>query len=115
MSENQEQIAVMKWAELQSGKYPELTLLFHIPNGSNKSPAQAGLFKALGLKAGVPDLFLPSPKKGYHGLFIEMKVKTGKTTQSQNEWISELRYQGYKAEVAHGFDEAVEIIKGYIA
>jgi hypothetical protein len=28
MSEAQEQIAVMKWAELQSNKYPELKLLY---------------------------------------------------------------------------------------
>jgi len=114
MSEAQEQIAVMRWAELQSHVYPELNLLFHIPNGSYKSKAQAGLFKAMGLKSGVPDLFLPTPRKGYHGLFIEMKVKKGRTTQNQDEWIREFRYQGYKAEVAHGFDEAVEIIKGYI-
>ena len=114
MTEAQEQIAVMKWAELQSGKYPELTLLFYIPNGSNKSPAQAGLFKAMGLKSGVPDLFLPVARQCYHGLFIEMKTKKGVLSASQKWWLTELKKQGYMTSVAKGFDEAIKTLKEYL-
>lgn len=32
-TEDAEQIALMQWAEMQSGKYPQLKMLFHIPNG----------------------------------------------------------------------------------
>ena len=114
MSENQEQIAVMRWAELQSNKYPELKLLFHIPNGSNKSKAQAGLFKAMGLKSGVPDLFLPVARQCYHGLFIEMKTKKGVLSASQKWWLTELKKQGYMTSVAKGFDEAIKTLKEYL-
>ena len=114
MSEAQEQIAVMKWAELQSNKYPELKLLFHIPNGSNKSKAQAGLFKAMGLKSGVPDLFLPVARQCYHGLFIEMKTSKGVLSKNQEWWLFELKKQGYMTSVAKGFDEAIKTLKEYI-
>ena len=114
MSEAQEQIVVMKWAELQSNKYPELLLLFHIPNGSNKSIAQATQFKRMGLKSGVPDLFLPVARNNYHGLFIEMKAGKGKTSENQNKWINELKMQGYCVEVAKGCNIAIEILKNYL-
>ncbi len=114
MSEAQEQIAVMRWAELQSHVYPELNLLFHVPNGSNKSKAQAGLFKAMGLKSGVPDLFLPVARGEFHGLFIEMKTNKGTLSQNQKNWLNDLETQGYMTAVAKGFEEAVEILKEYI-
>ena len=114
MSEAQEQIAVMRWAELQSHIYPELNLLFHIPNGSNKSKAQAGLFKAMGLKSGVPDLFLPVARQCYHGLFIEMKTKKGVLSTSQEWWLFELQKQGYRVDIARSFEEAIETLRGYL-
>ena len=114
MSEAQEQIAVMRWAELQSNKYPKLKLLFHIPNGSNKSEAQAGLFKAMGLKSGVPDLFLPVARQCYHGLFIEMKTKKGVLSTSQEWWLFELQKQGYRVDIARSCEEAIETLRGYL-
>lgn len=115
MSEAQEQIAVMKWAELQSHVYPELNLLFHIPNGSNKSKAQAGLFKAMGLKSGVPDLFLPVARGKFHGLFIEMKTNKGRPSKTQLEWLEALREQGYGAVACYGFENAIATIKVYLS
>ena len=32
-----EQQAVMEWAEYQTGRYPELKLLYHIPNEGKRS------------------------------------------------------------------------------
>ena len=114
MTEAQEQIAVMRWAELQSNKYPELKLLFHIPNGSNKSKAQAGLFKAMGLKSGVPDLFLPVARQCYHGLFIEMKTSKGVLSKNQEWWLFELQKQGYRYDIARSCEEAIEGLKEYL-
>lgn len=31
--EDNEQITLFQWASLQSGKFPELKMLYHIPNG----------------------------------------------------------------------------------
>lgn len=46
-SEDNEQIALLRWAAMQSGKYPELKLLYHIPNGGRRSKSEAARFKAM--------------------------------------------------------------------
>jgi len=56
--EDNEQICLMEWAAAQSGKFPELSLIFHIPNGGKRNAREAARFKRMGVKAGVPDLFL---------------------------------------------------------
>ena len=41
----------------------------------------------MGVKSGVPDLMLPIPKGGYHGLFIELKKEVGGiTSKEQIDW-----------------------------
>ena len=40
-TEEQEQISLMKWAKLQEPIYPELRLLFHIPNGGKRGAREA--------------------------------------------------------------------------
>lgn len=72
-TEAQEQATLFSWAEMQSGRRPELRLLFHIPNGGSRGKAEAARFKMEGVKPGVPDLFLPVPRGPWHGLFIELK------------------------------------------
>lgn len=113
-SESSEQILLIQWCEMQSCIYPELKSIFHIPNGGKRSKSEAIRFKKEGVKAGVPDLFLPIAKRGYHGLFIEMKYGNNKTTKSQNEWIDRLYKQGYQVEVCWSADEAIWAIKNYL-
>ncbi len=88
--------------------------LHHSPNGGKRQFLEAKKFKAMGVKAGFPDLFLCIAKNGYHGLFIELKTQKGKPTALQQTWLNRLNGQGYKAVVCYGFDEAKEAIKGYL-
>ena len=127
-SEDSEQIYLMQWAANQMSYHrrePEwqvLDLLFHIPNGGARSKAEGGIFKAMGVKAGVPDLFLPAPGgcinidsyPEYHGLFIEMKAEDGRPTATQKQWLTALSKQGYACAVCYGADEAKEVITEYI-
>lgn len=118
MSEAQEQTALFQWAMLARQKYPQLELLHHIPNGGKRDKREAGALKRQGVKAGVPYkmLFysLPVPKSNYHGLYIELKVGKNKTSKFQNEWIKNLREQGYCVEVCYGWNEAREVIEKYL-
>lgn len=112
--EDTEQIHLFDWAAMQSGKYPELTLLFHIPNGGKRDAREAARFKRMGVKAGVPDLFLPVPRGKYHGLFIELKSPGGRLSDHQKEWLKLLSASGYAACVCFGFEEAVRDIVNYL-
>ena len=97
-----------------SGYYPDLKLMFAIPNGGSRNKIEAKHLKEQGVKAGVPDIFLPIAKNGYHGLFLELKVEKNKLSKQQYEWIENLKKQGYKADVAYGIDEAIKVLMEYI-
>ena len=114
-TEDEEQIALFNWAGLAAGAHPELRLLFHIPNGGSRHKAEAGRFRAMGVKSGVPDIFLPVARFGWHGLFIEMKrTRGGRLSPEQKAWIRDLGAQGYCALVCCGWEEAKENILEYL-
>ena len=114
-SEDAEQMVLMSWVTLMSSSRPELRLLFHIPNGGSRHKAEAGRFRAMGVRAGVPDLCLPVPRGGKHGLFVEMKrTKGGRVSAEQQEWIIALQEQGYAAAVCRGWEEAARVILAYL-
>jgi len=118
--ESQEQQALIQWAKLQEGKYPELQLLHAIPNGGKRNVVTATILKKEGVKSGVPDLFLPVPRitpftDGYYGLYIEMKAPKGRTSENQEWWIEKLEKRGYRVEVCYGFEEAREVIEEYLS
>lgn len=89
--------------------------VFHIPNGGSRNKLEAANLKRQGVRAGVPDLFFPVSRWGYHGMFIELKAGKNKTTEKQNEWIDLLRSNGYYVRVCYGFDEARAVIDWYFA
>ena len=113
-SEALEQETLIHWANTSIGKYPELELLYHVPNGGSRNKIEAANLKRQGVKAGVPDLCLPVPKNNYHGLYIEMKAGHNKTTEKQKLWLSALNRQGYATKVCYGWLEARDIILAYL-
>lgn len=113
-TEADEQKALMQWAKWQEGRYPELKLLYHCPNGGTRNKLEAANLKRQGVKAGVPDLFLPVPRSPKHGLFIEMKVGRNKCTDNQKKWIRKLLEQGYEVKVCYSCEEAIQVIKKYL-
>lgn len=113
--EDDEQITLFDWARANEGKWPELARLFHVPNGGSRGPAEAGRFKAMGVKRGVPDVFLDVPRGGYHGLRIEMKRRRGGVlSDDQADWIDWYNSNGYRAVVCYGWDEARMEIEDYL-
>lgn len=112
--ESSEQVSLFEWCEYSLRKYPQLSLLFHVPNGGFRSAATAGRMKAEGVKAGVPDLCLPVARGGYHGLFIEMKAGKNKPTELQKKWLTDLQEQGYLTAVCYGWEEAARLLTDYL-
>ena len=114
MSEFDEQVNLFMWARYMENQIPELKFMFHIPNGEYRHINTAKRLKALGVKAGVPDIFLAFPWDGYHGLFIEMKAGKNKTTPAQDEWIGRLCQAGYAVAVCYGWEAAKKEILDYL-
>ena len=110
-----EQEHVFLWASMEERAYPELAMLYAIPNGGKRAIKTAIALKAQGVKSGVPDMCLPVSRGGYHGLYIELKrQKGGVVSETQKSWITALAKQGYKAVVCRGADEAIGTIKEYL-
>jgi len=71
-----------------------------------------------------PDIAIYYPTYEYHGLFIELKIKSpykkdgtlykNEHLEAQQRTIDELNKRGYFATFATGFDEAKEIIDKYL-
>lgn len=113
-TEHKIQVAVMKWAALQTCAIPQLANLFAIPNGGARHAVVGAKMKAEGVKRGVPDLFLAAPANGFHGLFIEMKAPGGRLREDQALWIARLEEEGYSTAVCKSFESARETILDYL-
>ena len=114
-TEAQEQTAVFQWAEMMAKGRPELRLLHHIPNGGSRNAREAHNLRLQGVKPGVPDICLPVARKGYHGLYIEMKRRQGgRLSDEQAAMLEALRKQGYCAWVCKGANDAIELITEYL-
>jgi len=124
MAEHDEQCAVIEWALYSRGKAPDLEWLFAIPNGAklpylrNKkgqrfSPQAEWLLRE-GLKPGVSDLFLPSAKGGFNGLFLEMKFGKNTVTPEQKMFMDAVEKNGYKVAVCYTAVDAIGVLCDYL-
>ena len=112
--ESVEQIAVMQWAEKEAGRWPELRLLFAVPNGGKRDAKEAAHMKRQGVKPGVPDLMAPFARGGHIGLAIELKVWPNKPTDLQAAWHTALRAELWSVRVCYSATAAIEVIREYL-
>ena len=109
-TEDQEQIKFCVWMEKNGIRF------YAIPNGGKRNLLEAVKFKRMGVKSGVPDICLPFPSGRYFGAYLELKrIKGGKVSDNQLEWLAFLRSNGYYAEVANGFEEARKFVLHYLS
>lgn len=104
-SEDQEQMYFVQWFKRT---YPNVRI-YSIPNGGDRHIAVAAKMKATGQSKGVPDICVPAWR-----LYIEMKrIKGGKLSPEQKEWLEYLENVGYSVIVGYGaLDTQEKIIKG---
>jgi hypothetical protein len=106
-------------------QYPRVMYHFDL-TGVNLSKAQAGMTKAIQHCSGYPDLFIAEPRKGSHGLYLELKAEGTRLfkrncdlasdhLKQQASVLSDLRSKGYDAWFAVGFEEAKELIDKYLS
>lgn len=110
--ESKIQTACVKWFRLQ---YPHFTLnLFAVPNGGQRGKFEARIMKGEGVTAGVSDLLLLVPSKGYHGLCIEMKTKEGKQRDTQKAWQKAVEQMGYKYILSRSIESFIAQVNDYL-
>lgn len=99
-----------------------LGLMHAIPNGgargndSETNKIRGAMLKAEGVKKGVPDIFLPVPLNGFHGLYIEMKVADptkGRPSAEQLAFMETVGKLGYAWAICYGAEQAKQVIARY--
>jgi hypothetical protein len=121
LTEHQEQAELISTCDKFKHMYPGAELIFAIPNaggfsgGYRSNVGRVAKLKAEGVRSGVPDLFLPVPRGGFHGFFIEMKTADGgDVSKNQQEWRATLEGQGYLVGIGCGCADAWQMIRYYL-
>ncbi|WP_333577899.1 VRR-NUC domain-containing protein [Sphingobacterium sp.] len=99
-SEIQIQTEMFQWAW---NTYPQTRrLLFHVPNGGNRSAREGMQFKASGVIAGVPDLLFIWNGQTYG---FEVKTLTGTVSKVQSDLHSIWEANGISVKVVRSLEE----------
>lgn len=96
--------------------YPEIgSLCFHVPlELLRREEHTAGMFHALGARAGVADIVMLVPRGAYHGLLIELKVPPRRPTDTQTTFLESARAQGYAACWSDSINTVLKLIDVYL-
>ena len=114
-TEHAEAAMLIRACRAAEPRWPEMALLYAIPNGGKRSRKTAADLKAEGVKPGVPDYHLPVARGGVHGLFVELKrTAGGRVSPEQRAWHASLREQGHRVAIARGWEEAFDVIRDYL-
>lgn len=76
----------------------------HVPNGGWRSRAEAGRFRAMGVRAGVPDLIVWTPRGHFQ---IELKAGKGRLSEPQADWHSTMSRLGHFVYVCRSVEDVL--------
>lgn len=96
-------------------QYPNLkNQLHHSPNGGKRNIREAARFKAMGVRAGFPDLILLHPNNFYPFMGIELKTEKGRQSEHQKEYQKMFEEIGAKYVIVRSLEEFMKEIKSYL-
>ena len=103
MKRPEEQIQRAVVSHLKARSMPGV-FFFHPANGGRRTKAEAGIFKALGVRAGVPDLIVVYRAQIFG---LELKADSGRLTPIQRQALNDMEVAGARTAVARSLDEAL--------
>jgi VRR-NUC domain len=80
----------------------------HIPNGGARTAIEGAIFKALGVRAGAPDLLIV---RASQALFIECKAPGRRLSPAQVECHEALRRAGAAVETTDNINQALGFLR----
>ena len=135
-----EELLHLKVCDYLRKNYPDVLFRTDFSSGMKMTPGQAAKHKKFQKSRAWPDLFIAKPEKDvfrdsfsgdkyfefFAGLFLELKAEgaklykkngemvANKHYREQAEMLEKLRLNGYIAEFAVGYDEAIKMITDYL-
>ena len=115
-------------AEFLTKQYPKVIFRFDVGADIKLTIGQASIVKNKLLhEKGYPDLFIPEPSHGYHGLYVELKkdheavykkdgsYKKNDHLETQIAMHKRLRDKVYKVVFGCGFEDTISKIRYYMS
>ena len=103
---DEDKLQAALWELIQLRKHPGVLAWAVVNNPRNVIDGTR--LKRLGMVRGVPDLHFVANGRYYT---LEVKTKKGRMTDDQITWMTSLNAAGVTADVGHGWDECVHILK----
>jgi hypothetical protein len=88
----------------------------HLPMGERRDAVTGARLKRMGVQAGWPDFILLPPGRGQaftRAHFLELKRRGGRLTDAQADFAQWCVANGCPHAVAHCYEEAVAVLKGW--
>lgn len=111
-SEENLQIAVVGYIRTY---FPDSILISSYLQGNLNNVGLSVKANTMGYTAGFPDLFICTPRNGFHGLFLELKNGSkGSVSEKQKTVMDMLIKQGYAGGVVKTLESAKTLINNYM-
>lgn len=91
---------------------PPGVIWFHVPNGGKRSKPEAALLKAMGARAGVPDLAFVLPNG--QAAFIELKADGGRLSEAQLDFRDDAMALRCGYEVCTSIEEVERTLRRWL-
>lgn len=117
--ESRHQMSVVAYAR---AKWPEVPIVCSTGGKKMSGKAQwqrmkqGSINKKEGYEPGTPDLFFSAARRGFHGLYIEMKDEgepPSSCSDEQKAFILRAKAQGYEGVFCFGDKQAIKILDWY--
>lgn len=115
-AEHRMQVECVDWFRIT---YPGM-LLLAIPNGARfggdkfLASLEWARLEAEGAIAGAADLLLCQPSGDFGGLFLEMKTRKGKQSETQKEFEAQAIAAGYGYAIPKSLKQFQQVVTGYL-
>lgn len=100
------QIAIAQFLKLNEDT--AIWTYFSVPNGEPRDKASAGKIKAMGGRAGVPDLVIDHLGKI---TYVEVKTDIGTMSDDQEKWAVGCRKRGVELHIVRSVDDMEGVLK----
>jgi hypothetical protein len=88
---------------------------FHVPNGGKRSAVEGAIFKAMGVKPGIPDIIITwLGPDGPLVLAIELKAGKGKPSDNQVIMMDRLSQCGWIVREARSVVDVLELARQFM-
>lgn len=111
--EDRLQLELLLWLQVAHRDLYSVTV--HYPAGGQRNKREAGRLKALGVRAGVPDLLCFAPRGEFHGLALELKTGKNRPSADQLKWAAHLTDCGWLWAWANSIEVARRVFAEYAA